>query len=138
VVHLRRLYEAYGERAEFLFVHIREEVDPRPEDLQRILDDPNAPQQAEANRRWRLRAEMNYYHLPFRCLLDTQDHRVETLYRASPRRVVLVNTNGRIAVDSGSYPSRPVPWEEIAANLDEWEKPGQAGKANRSPEKRTS
>jgi hypothetical protein len=115
---LRRLHQTYGDRAAFLFIYIREASHAPPEALQHIADDPAAPPDPEANRRWRLRAALEHFRLSLPCLLDTDDARVEGLYQAWPTRLLLVDRAGRVALDSGNSPDKPFPWEEAEAWLD--------------------
>jgi hypothetical protein len=123
VVHLRQLHQTYGEQVEFLFVHIHSGPHELPEELQRLLNRSDAPEDLEIKHRWCIRESMNYYQLPFICLLDTEESKVEALYEAFPRRLVLVDRAGRVALDSGRNPSEAMPWEEITVWLEKQRPP---------------
>jgi hypothetical protein len=123
VVHLRRLYEAHSGHAAFLFVYITEPPQHTlPEALRRVAGD-SAPADPAAKRRRIIREGLRHFGLPFPCLLDTEDKQVEGLYRAFPRRYVLVDAEGRVAMDSGRDPGAPVRWEEIDSWLGEQARP---------------
>jgi hypothetical protein len=134
IPQLRRLHQTYGDRAEFLFVYIREPPHHLPEALQRLAGDAAAPTDREAKRRWLLRAGLEHFRLSFPSLLDSDDARVEGLYHAWPKRLVLVDRAGRVVLDSGNAPpGKPFPWEEVEAWLRGQGRP--AGQPERTPDK---
>jgi hypothetical protein len=116
VPDLLRLHRAYGDRAEFLLVYIHEAWHALPDALRRVAEDPAVGPDPEAKRRRVLRAGLEHFRIPLPCLLDA-DGRVEDLYQAWPRRLVLVDRAGEVALDSGNFPGKPMPWEEIEAWL---------------------
>ena len=52
-----------------------------------------------------------------RWLLDGEDERVEKLYDAWPRRLVIVDANGRVAFDAGHGIKKPWDVREIERQL---------------------
>jgi hypothetical protein len=63
--------------------------------------------------------------IPFPCLLDTEEGKVERLYDASPERLLVVTPDGRIGLDAGKGLWREgggVGWDysSIERYLREW------------------
>src|SRR5262245_54422294 len=75
---LRRLHEAYRERAAFVFIAIKDAGHPRPE--MSLADEPHADLTDHATRLWYLRKGLNVYQVSFPCLLD-DDGQAERAYR---------------------------------------------------------
>jgi hypothetical protein len=118
VVHLRQLHETYGNRVQFLLVYILEGGHALPEGLKEFEIDSRAPFDVHRNAPRCARAGMELFHLEFPCLLDSEADEVMGLYRAHPKRMLLIDTDGRIAVDSGPVPDEPFPWKKITTWLD--------------------
>lgn len=111
LVHLRRLHHRHGDRVEFLFVYIRDAYHHLPTHLRDFGKAPDI-----AKRQQLVREGMERHRLSFTCMLDREDAQVERLYGAFPKRLFLIDGDGRIAWDSGNVPSDPIPWDE----LDQW------------------
>jgi len=111
VVHLRRLHQAHGDRVEFLFVYIRDAYHHVPANLRNFGAHPDS-----AERRQIVREGLEHHQIRFTCLLDNESVKVERLYEGFPKRLFLVDINGRIASDSGNDPSALISWDEI----DRW------------------
>jgi hypothetical protein len=108
---LRRLHESHGDRVEFLFVYIGDAYHHLPAHLRNFEAAPDI-----AERRRIVREGMEHHRLSFTCVLDSESTRVEMLFGAFPKRLFLVDVDGRIVRDSGNDPSASIPWDEI----DRW------------------
>ena len=104
---LEKLYQAYKDKVEFLFVYIRE---AHPDStvyltkeggrvLEKIAQTNDIKERKE--RAESLRAELK---LSFPALVDRDDNKVNTAYAAWPERLVVVDTAGKVA-----YKGRPGP-----------------------------
>jgi hypothetical protein len=93
---LVRLYEAYGDRAEFLFVYVREapHLTPAEQAVAR-----QGPRSAAGGRR--IRERIAACGVSFPCLLDTDTAAAEDAYDAWPQRLLLVGADGTITYDAG-------------------------------------
>jgi hypothetical protein len=96
---LRRLCEACDGRAEFLFVYISEA--PHGSTPLPRAKRPMPPSTGEDARMRRVRWYEEEVGGGLCWLLDGADERVEELYGAWPRRLVIVGTDGRVAFDAG-------------------------------------
>jgi hypothetical protein len=100
-VSLPDLYEAYGDRVEFLVIYIRE---AHPTDGWYIGDhDIRDPQTLEERRRvaGRCQAALQY---GIRTLVDEMDDPVMKAYAAWPDRLYLIGLDGRVAYQGGRGP----------------------------------
>jgi hypothetical protein len=113
VVHLRKLHEQYGDRVQILFVYTRGAGHAPPEGLEDLVEDENKPPGQRPILRRLARAGMKHFHLNFPCLLDDAEDSVATLYRAFPKRLLLLDGDGKIVLDSGREPDAAFPWEVI-------------------------
>jgi hypothetical protein len=104
---LEALYQAHRERAEFLFMHIREA---------RAV--PSA--QPTDDRREKVRQALAYLKLTIPCVLDNRFGDTEKMYSAWPQRLVIVGVDGRIALDAGR--GMPDGWD--LARVEAWLKTG--------------
>lgn len=129
MVHLPELVEKYSERADFLFVYsgelgmsaaLHHEL---PEALSAFAEPPNAPVGSQRLLEQRVRAGRKYFDLRMPCLLDSAQGVVQKLYGADPKRLLIVDPTGRIALDSGNTPSLNFPWKEITNWLDHYSEP---------------
>lgn len=127
MVHLPKLIEKYGERAEFLFVYNQEMGmtmatyrHQLPEELEEFDEPPGAPSGSRLRLEQRVRAGKKLFGLHLPCLLDNTLHEVQKLYNAFPKRLLIVDPAGRIALDSGNKPMNAFPWEEVTDWLDNY------------------
>jgi hypothetical protein len=93
---LTSLYEAYKDRAEFLFIYVTEATQP-------CLD--RGPESMLE----RIRRGLRDFKLPFTCLLDRPDASVELAYSVFATGLIIVDRNGRVAFDAG--PGLPGGWD---------------------------
>jgi hypothetical protein len=127
VVHLPELIEKYGERVEFLFVYTKElamamgtHIHQLPEAL-RGLDEPSgSPPGSRFRLAERVRAGKKHFGLQLPCLLDNEQCDVQTQYGANPKRLIIVDESGRIALDSGNIPIESFPWQAVTDWLDDY------------------
>lgn len=126
MVHLPELHEKYGDRAQFLFVYVRE-VGTRmgmtghhafPEALREFDEPAGVAPGSRLRLASRVRAGRKHFHLNFPCLIDDAEGKVETLYEAWPKRLLIVDSDGSIVVDSGNLASMTFPWKAITNWLD--------------------
>ena len=132
MVTLRQLHEKYSDRAQFLFVYIRDAGHELPEAMRSLAEEPDVPAEPRVRRRKRefviprprllkrARAGRKFFGLHFPCLLDNEDKEVELQYTAFPKRMLVVDPAGRIVVDSGHFVDDPFPWEEVTYWLDRY------------------
>jgi hypothetical protein len=85
---LEGLYQTYGGRAKFLFVHLRE-AGAVPS-----AGPPGDPRE-------RVRQALASFPLTMLCVLDGARAETQEMYQAWPQRLVIVGIDGRIAVDAG-------------------------------------
>jgi len=128
--HLLCLHEAYRDRADFLFIAIRDagHADPNLSFL------AGAPGASPEERVGMVRQGLEFYKVPFPGLID-EDAEVERAYRAYPQRLVIVGIDGRIVFDGGlGAQSTPSPWdlEEVEEHLRAASSTG-SGKAETAP-----
>lgn len=101
MVHVRQLHQKYGGQAQFLFIYVSEAGHELPVELRPFAEPPGAPEGSRLRLLPRVRAGRKHFDLRFPCLIDNEPYEVETLYRAYPSRLILVDRAGRIALDSG-------------------------------------
>jgi hypothetical protein len=100
---LEELYQGYRDRAEFLFIHIREaRVYPSTR--------PTGDHRAQ------VRQAMASLKLTLPCLLDTRYDETEKQFSGWPQRLVIVGIDGRIALDAG----RGLPGGWDLAEVEAW------------------
>jgi hypothetical protein len=99
---LTRLYDTYKNRAEFLFIHVAEPPQPN-----RVLPVPE-------NFLEHIREGLKRFKLPFCCLADSQDARVQDAYSVFIQGLFIVDQDCQVVLDSGA--GLPNGW-----NLDEAE-----------------
>jgi hypothetical protein len=107
---LQELYQNYRDRAEFLFVYIREG---------HVVPSAGPP----GDRREQVRQALDSYRLTMPCVLDSKHADAERHYRAFPQRLVIVGVDGRYALDAGH--GLPCGWDltEVEAWLERLEAP---------------
>lgn len=117
MVHLRQLQDICGRRLQIVFVYIRGAGHPPEDELKEFVEDERTP----TEQRDRLaRAGMKHYRLQFPCLLDDADDSVCKLYRAYPMRLLLLDKERRIVLDSGIPMSRgAIPWKQICDYIND-------------------
>jgi hypothetical protein len=101
---VEELYQTYKSQVPFLFVqvatpfgHVVRSIDPLP-------GDANPAQGAPS----RARAVAHALHLTMPSVLDSTDRSVQRAYQAEPKRLILVDSEGTIAADTG--PGVPYGW----------------------------
>jgi hypothetical protein len=109
--HLERLRHDYEKRAEFLFVYVAEGPHELPD------APPPGPDRASKLARIRWHQETSGQYIPW--LLDGRDKAVDRAYNASPLRLVLVGTDGRVALDAGDDFREPEGMARVRKCLDE-------------------
>jgi hypothetical protein len=113
---LETMYQRFKDRAAFLFVYVAEPEHKIPE-LEAVFAgvDPGP-----AGRRERALRGRKAFGMTIPTVLDSGDMPVMTAYEASPKRLVCVDKNGRIAFDAGR--GLPEMWdlEAFERYLDEW------------------
>jgi hypothetical protein len=102
---LVELYQAYNDRARFYVVYIAEAGHGLP------FPSP------EGGRLGRIRKGLEFFHIPFPCLVAPQDSQVEKDYDPWPVRLVLLDRDGRIAFDAGRGVDTPWDLAEFGAQL---------------------
>ena len=96
---LRRLHSEFKGRAAFLFIYISEALHgstPLPKAAR-----PIPPPDGDHAHRQRLLWYEEETSSGLRWLLDGADERVEELYAAWPRRLLIIGTDGRVVFDAG-------------------------------------
>lgn len=114
MVHVRRLHERYGGRAQFFFVYISEAPHELPDELRPFAEPAGAAPGSRLRLLPRVRAGIEHFNLRFPCLLDNEQAEVEKLYDGFPTRLIIVGSAGRIALDSGFMSSDAFPWKRIS------------------------
>lgn len=112
MVHLRDFQERFGDRVQVLFVYIRGGGHKPPVELEQLVGQSTGLDNT-ANFERLARAGMKYYELLFPCLLDDRRDTVATQYQAFPKRMLLIDRSGRVALDSGRRPEDPFPWRRV-------------------------
>jgi peroxiredoxin len=97
---VRRLYESHKHQAQFLFVYVREAGHQVP-DLEPIYSAAGLSVDEPADQVKRIELASRHYGLTMPFLLDTEDNRAERDYDAYPKRLVVIDREGRIALDAG-------------------------------------
>jgi peroxiredoxin len=97
VARLEHLYQAYKDRAQFLFIHVSDAPHLIPA-LKYVL---RGLKPSPEFRSERARRAMDHLALNFPCLIDTPEATVENAYNAWPRRLMIVDEEGKIALDEG-------------------------------------
>ena len=127
MVHLPELIEKYDDRAEFLFVYTSEMTmtmamhsHQLPKELEEFAEPPGAPPGSRLRLEHRVRAGKKLFGLRLPCLLDNEQYEVQKLYNAGPKRLLIVDQSGRIALDSGNLPMNAFPWKKITDWLDHY------------------
>lgn len=112
---LRALHRSYGDRAEFLFVHIAEASHSMPEQdgiLERAglsrpvvrasdIEENDTPPEDPRVRAQRIETLLRHYGLRMSCLLDDEAKTAQETYSAWPQRLVLIDRRGRVTHDGG-------------------------------------
>jgi peroxiredoxin len=98
LTRLEHLYEEHQDLAAFLFIHVKDAPHRIPE-LAEVFRDLEPTFE---NRGERARRAMEHFDLHFPCLIDTADATVASAYRAWPRRLLIVDKDGHIALDEGN------------------------------------
>jgi hypothetical protein len=113
---LERLYQKYKDRTSFLFVYVGE-PDHKITDLESVFAgiDPGP-----AGRRERARRGRRALGLTIPTVLDSDDLTTMVAYDASPRRLVCVDPEGRIAFDAGKGTPRSWDFKAVDDFLDHW------------------
>jgi len=113
---LEKLYQKYKDRAAFLLVYVGEPGHKIPE-LEALFADLDP---GPAGRRERARRGRRAFGLTIPTVLDSEDLATMLAYDASPRRLVCVGRDGRIAFDAGR--GLPESWDLPAIDrfLDHW------------------
>ena len=107
---LTDLQQRYRADTAFLFISIRDAGHPDP-DTSPPVGEPRPGESAAETRRRQVREGAEYLNLPFPTLLD-EDGQAERAYDASPKRLVVVGADGRIAYDGGrGTGGGPSPWD---------------------------
>jgi hypothetical protein len=119
VVHLKRLHKQYGKGVAFVFIAVPEAGHTIP-GYEYLLAPPRYLQSEEGRtQRCRcIRRAMQQAGLSLPGFLDTPDHSASRAYAGFPRRLVVVDTRGRIARDFGPGFRRRWDWQEVARLLD--------------------
>jgi hypothetical protein len=113
------MYERYKDRAEFVFVAIRE-AGHRLAGFEFLMEKPALPpEQALLHRRKCLDQAMKLTKLPMKGYFDLPDNAASEAYGAFPGRLLLVNKEGRIARDFGHPFRQHWNWEEFIRVMDE-------------------
>jgi peroxiredoxin len=113
---MERLYQAYQDRARFLFVSVTEAGHQIP-GLEFMLDQPNpAASSPLEERRGRIAKAMKQMSLTMPGAVDVKEE-VETAYDAYPMRLVLVAADGTIALDMGRGLFEPWDFDAVRAWL---------------------
>jgi hypothetical protein len=113
VPDVEQFYRNHKDQAEFLFVYIEEAGHQIPE-LEPILATvPKGPD----NRRQRVQKVRDSLGLTLPTVLDTANQLAQYAYDAYPRRMVVVDRGGRLALDLGRGLTGS-PWD--LAQVDEW------------------
>lgn len=127
MVHLTELFEAYSDCAEFLFIYSGEakmsvmgSLHQLPKALHPFAEPPDEPRGSRIHLASRVRAGNKHFGLHMTCLIDNEQCEVQELYSASPKRMLIVDTAGRIVLDSGRAPSGAFPFQEAADWLDHY------------------
>ncbi len=106
---LERFYQDHKERAEFVFVNVSEAGHEIP-GLEFVLEDaPPGSSVPLPVRREKIARAMKLRKLSIPGAIETADAPTETAYSAFPLRLVVVDTEGRIALDLGH--SMDKPWD---------------------------
>jgi Iodothyronine deiodinase len=90
LARLNKLHQTFKNRAEFLFVYVKEAshlVSPLPK---------GPPEEPLAER---ISRGLRHFHIAFPCLLGTKT--IEALYTPFPERLLIIDRTGRIALDAG-------------------------------------
>lgn len=98
---MRQLHEKHGSHAQLLFVYVSEAGHELPAELRPFAEPPGAAEGSRLRLLPRARAGKKHFELRFPCLIDNVLNEAEKLYRAYPSRLILVNSVGRIVLDSG-------------------------------------
>ena len=115
---LDHLYQQFKEHADFLGVYIEEAGHDIP-GLEYMLEENSlAEPDALPNHLPAIRKALSQQHLTFPWVIDRSDHAVEKDYMAWPRRLLIVDRDGRIAMDLGhGFAKGQWNLEEVAAWL---------------------
>jgi hypothetical protein len=115
--HLVRLHRAYKDRAAFLLIAVKDAGHPDPGSP--VAGDPDVGATDLPARKRLVRKGLASYGVSFPALLD-EDGEVERAYDGSPKRLVIVGADGRVAYDGGrGTGGGPSAWdlEEVEAHL---------------------
>jgi peroxiredoxin len=111
IAGLERLYHSYRGRVGFLFISVKE-AGHRIPGLEFVLDAGDSAGQ----RRAAVQRGAAVLGLTMPGVMDGPDRRVMNAYKAFPRRLVVVDRQGRVALDLGSG----LMWKWDLAQVDEW------------------
>jgi hypothetical protein len=116
---LARMYERHKGHATFAFIAIREARHPIP-GYEFLIEDSKAitPEEAAVQRRTCVGKAIAMSGLPLPAYLDGPDNAACQLYWAWPRRLVVVDREGRIAHDFGASLAHPWDLERLGQVLD--------------------
>jgi len=98
---LRQLQTDFQSKAAFLFVKVKDAGHPFPSQLQKAFEEADMKSETQNNRLRRASLSTEIMDFPVPCLLDDEDRHVEMLYGAFPKRLVIVDADGRVALDVG-------------------------------------
>jgi hypothetical protein len=98
---LRQLQTDFQSKAVILFVKVKDAGHPLPSQLQKAFEEADMKPETPNNRLHRASLSTKIMDFPVPCLLDDEDRHVEMLYGAFPKRLVIVNADGRVALDVG-------------------------------------
>lgn len=91
-----------------------------PEELEEFAEPPGALPGSRLRLEQRVRAGKKLFGLRLPCLLDSEQCEVQKLYNAAPKRLLIVDQSGRIALDSGNLPTNAFPWNKVTDWLDRY------------------
>ena len=127
VVHLPELFEKYSDRAQFLLVYGGEwgmlrgtHSHPLPEAISDFDELAGVGPGSRRRLAERVRAGKKHFGLKMTFLLDDEQCQAQSAFVAFPKRLIIVDADGRIALDSGRKPTAPFPWKEVTDWLDHY------------------
>ena len=118
VVHLEKLYRQYRDRVEFAFIYISEARHKMP-GYEFLLEEPRSTTESgqARERREKVCRAIDVAQMTVPVYLDGADRTAARAYFAWPARLVVVDTDGRIARDFGSLPFHPWNWGDVSNAL---------------------
>jgi hypothetical protein len=100
---LRQLNEEFEKKVTFLFVKIRDAPHPLPSELKEAFTKANTVANHVDDQLSRTKLSLEVMDFPVTCWLDNNECQVEKLYHAYPNRIVIIDSNGRIAQDTAMH-----------------------------------